>query len=113
MAYPGRCLSCGRDARVAARSLCERCYRVVSRSGHLDEWPTQAQRTSALLDDWQWLATTGETVTSAAHRLGMSPAALDRALHRALARGDRRGTHSGGCEAAKRASRDRPEAMAS
>ncbi|HXH77148.1 hypothetical protein, partial [Nocardioides sp.] len=49
-------------------------------------WPADE-----LLGEWEMLRDSGHNVAGAAGRLGVTYAALDQALCRAVARGDRRG----------------------
>jgi hypothetical protein len=78
-----------------ARNLCGTCYTYVRYHDQLGDWPRLIWRRDDLLDEWVWLRDVGVDVIEAAQRIGVSPHALDRALHRAVAAGDDRGRHTG------------------
>jgi hypothetical protein len=79
-----------RYARHTARGLCAACYFRVRHAGHLDDYPRATWTRDELLDEWEFLRSTGVSVIDAAPRLGMTPAALVRALERARKDGDPR-----------------------
>jgi hypothetical protein len=82
--------------RYSGRGLCTTCYEAERRNGDLDRWPRVNWRTDDLLDEWVLLRSDGVVdIIEAAQRIGVSPHALDRALHRAIAAGDDRGRHNG------------------
>jgi len=73
-----------------SRLLCETCYGRERRAGRLDEHPRRTWSRDDLLEEWSFLHGQGYTRKQAADRLGISPAALDRAIWRARAAGDPR-----------------------
>lgn len=77
--------------RYKARGLCNACFCAEHKAGTLDDWETDLCPAHLVLDDWAILRDQGHTVRDAAPRLGMTAAALDKALERAKRRGDPRG----------------------
>lgn len=97
-----RCLDCDRPMhpkhhrargvpRHVGRGLCRTCYKAAQVSGSLVDFERLTFSADELLDEWVLLRGEGYTVRQAAPRIGVSFAALDRALYRAVARGDDRG----------------------
>lgn len=76
-------------AVLASIELCHRCHSSRRRSGDLDRKKRLADE---VLDDWVLMRDDGESVESAARRMGMTRSALDKALYRARKRGDARGS---------------------
>lgn len=74
----------------AARGLCWGCYSRASRSGYLVDVERLNRTRDEVLDEWVRLRASGTTRRDAARRVGMSYAALCRALQRAAAAGDPR-----------------------
>lgn len=85
------------------RGLCARCHtRWIRHGSTAKPAPTprpprgsQWRPLEETLDDWANLRAANYTVEQAAERMGMSFAALSKALERARARGDRRGNVPG------------------
>ena len=90
---PRRSLDDGRPA-FRGRGLCDRDYVRAQVASTLDDWPRHNQPLDAVLAEWELLRQAGVGIRDAAPRLGMTHGALDRALHRATARGDSRGRHA-------------------
>lgn len=72
------------------RGLCRRCWNRHNFNHTLDQFPRSTWQRDELLEEWVFLRDTGCDVEAAAERVGMTRAALERALHRAKARGDER-----------------------
>jgi hypothetical protein len=70
--------------------MCGACYRRAWLDGTLIDHPTAVRPADLLLEDYVQLRREGYTVRQIADRLGMTFAAVDRALHRARRRGDTR-----------------------
>lgn len=114
---PGRCLVCAvplvgtytwatmtPEKRVGkavhqGKSLCQKHYSRARRHGSpvapRPAWKPRPPRTASLpaeeiLEEWVTLRRSGESVASAAERLGVTYAALDKLLWRARQRGDAR-----------------------
>ena len=81
--------------RYGGRGLCTNCYASEKCHNRLDQWPLLNRPSSELLDDWVLLRDAGVPIERAAQRIGVTFAALDRALHRAMQNGDERGRHFG------------------
>jgi hypothetical protein len=79
-----------RYARHTARGLCVACYVRVRTAGCLDDYPRATWTRDELLDEWEFLRSTGVGVVEAAPRLGMTVDALAQALERARKDGDPR-----------------------
>lgn len=82
------CANCHRVLQINARQLCSACYKRQWRAGGLDDYPTLTPRHHAgdLIEDVEWLISSGADAAEAARRLGYnSPpkVGLYRALHRA------------------------------
>lgn len=80
-------MKCGRCRRYmesnGGRGLCGACRSVVSRNGTLGEWPRVYRRAGEWVEDYEWLRPEyGDAFPAIAARLGVSPAALERALRR-------------------------------
>jgi hypothetical protein len=90
--------------RHLGRGLCVNCYGTEMTAGRLDQWPRMNRPGSEMLEDWELLRSAGVSVEQAAKRIGVTMAALDRALHRAIKNGDERGRHTG-CRTATTESR--------
>jgi len=82
MVSPLTCMSDGCRRRVYRRGLCRACYDAARASRTL---PTrELRRQAALVEDVEWLLTTGEThPDTIAFRLGLTRAGLLKALRRA------------------------------
>lgn len=89
-----RCVKCdhpltGSRSRTAearrhrGRGLCGHCYRVAQYAGTLEDYPTLRRSSADVLEDWEELRSQGYTIQHAAGRLGMSEAALRKAISRA------------------------------
>lgn len=76
-------------ATLNTRELCSACYARAQRAGELERIKRSADE---VLDDWALMRDDGESVESAAQRMGMTRSALDKALYRARKRGDARGS---------------------
>lgn len=75
---------------LAGQGLCSTCYRRAWEKGTLERINRTADD---VLDEWVWLRDDGYAdVRIAAKRMGMTYAALDKALWRARKRGDQRGS---------------------
>jgi hypothetical protein len=79
-----------RYAEHVARGLCRACYEQANRAGTLEDYPRGTWARDELLDEWDRLRAVGVSVVDAAPRLGMTVAALARALERARKAGDPR-----------------------
>lgn len=76
---------CGRPAHGEARGLARYCYRSLHEiGGHLD-YPRLTRALADIVEDWPAVSSLG--LAGAAERLGMTTAALDQALVRAVRRG--------------------------
>jgi hypothetical protein len=84
------CRACGRTRCHAARGLCRTCHHHARLSGQLADYPRATYTRDEVLDEWVRLRSAGVSVVEAAPRLGMSVAALARALERARKAGDPR-----------------------
>ena len=73
-----------------SRGLCEPCYGRERRSGRHEDHPRRTWSRDELMEEWAFLHSQKYTRKQAADRLGISPAALDRAIWRARAAGDPR-----------------------
>lgn len=75
----------GCPSRAKGRGLCHACYSRVQRHGRLEEWPVSrvTRPIAEVLEDLDLLVETGVVPANWPSRLGMSPAALERALYRA------------------------------
>lgn len=79
------CVCCG-WRKAARRGLCPRCYNVPAiRALRPGRWSA-----SDLMVEWDWLRRSGHTIATAAARLDMKAATLERAIDRAAAKGDPR-----------------------
>ena len=98
MTWPKPCLGCQREMfpwrkryprdgvlRHDARGLCTQCYRAKHKAGGLDEFPPVTRGNAEVIEEWEWLRDAGYTREQAAMRMGMTFAALDRAIYRARA----------------------------
>ncbi len=74
--------------RHAGRGLCSVCYAHAVGKGAREDYPPLTRRRSEVLEDYAELRAQGCELEEAAQRMRMSPAALDRALHRARAAGE-------------------------
>lgn len=97
-----RCVDCRRkitpqkrahegQPRHAGRGLCTACHSRHKYNGTLLDFERKSWPRDLLLDEWVLLRDDGVRPRQAAARLGVTYDALDRALCRALARGDDRG----------------------
>lgn len=85
------CLRCDRPrprqphrrAAQGARGLCAACYDWVTRHGCVDDYARVTWPSDELLAEWDLLRRDGHTMRQAAERLGVSYAALDKAIQRA------------------------------
>lgn len=85
------CTSPRPDAAIhGGRGLCVSCYGDKRYNGRLADHPRATWTRDELLDEWELLRGEGTTRLQAAERLGMTPAAFERALQRARAAGDPR-----------------------
>lgn len=98
------CAECGRPVRrghsrkdevpgtlrMIGRGLCCACYRRAQREGTLDDYERTFRPREEMLEDWELLRSDGYTVANAAPRMGMTCAALEKALRRAERDGDPR-----------------------
>lgn len=82
------CHECSAPPR--ARGLCDRCYVRARYQGRLDDYERTFRPRDETLSEWERLRLEGYTVPNAAHRLGMTTAALQRAIYRGRAAGDPR-----------------------
>lgn len=85
------CVDCQASGPLRGRGLCPACYSRHKRRGTLADFPRVNWAADELLNEWVLLRDDRCSVTDAAARLGVTFAALDRALCRAVARGDSRG----------------------
>lgn len=80
--------------RAGARGLCNTCYRTRWATGQLTDHPRRNVPRRDVLEDWAALSderaglSQTQAVRIMAPRLGMTPAALEKALARARARGE-------------------------
>lgn len=72
------------------RGLCNACHRRERYNGRLADHPRSTWSRDDVLNEWEVLRAEGHTRVQAAERLGMKPAAFERALQRARADGDPR-----------------------
>lgn len=97
-----KCVDCGRKItpqkraheghpRHAGRGLCTACHARHKAHGTLIDFERKSWSREELLNEWVLLRDEGIRMRDAAPRIGVSYDALDRALCRALARGDDRG----------------------
>ena len=95
------CLDCGRPTRAKnskpdgrprfiGRGLCEACHQRHRKRGTLSDFERRTRPADEVLEDWDFLRRQGYSIRDAAERMGMTHAALDRALCRAANRGDER-----------------------
>ena len=85
------CVRCHREGRHQGRGLCNPCYKTLHRDGGLEDYPRTFHAADEVLDDWVLLRDQGYRWKDAAPRIGVSEAALDQTLCRAVRRGDPRG----------------------
>jgi hypothetical protein len=85
----GHCARCRRWHPLPARGLCGACYRWVYGHGHLDRYPRRTRTRDELMTEWEPLSV-DHSIERAAPRLGVTEAALDRAITRARKAGDPR-----------------------
>ena len=74
----------------AGRGLCNACHKRADYHGRLADHPRSTWSRDEVLSEWELLRGEGHTRVQAAERLGMTPAAFERALQRARAAGDPR-----------------------
>lgn len=72
------------------RGICGCCFRALKGTDELFDYPRRARTRDEVLDDWTVLRAADCTRREAARRMGMNPASLYRALHRARHDGDPR-----------------------
>ena len=92
MSIAHACACCGRrlhlrthppgTAKHNARGLCETCYSWARDSGTLHEYPRLTRSSRDTLDAWNSLRALGVSRKDAARVVGMSYAALSRAIAR-------------------------------
>ena len=92
---PAECRSCGwpirahsapPDGRAVHRGhgLCVMCYSRARRARAQEaSGPPRSRPSDLVIEDAEWLARQGETIESAAKRVGMTATAMERALYRA------------------------------
>ena len=69
--------------RHQSRGLCTRCYTAFRKVGELDKYPPLTRSNAEVMEEWEWLRDAGYSREQAALRMGMTFAALDRAIYRA------------------------------
>jgi hypothetical protein len=79
-----------RHATHEGRGLCTPCYERANYRGRLADHPRRTWSRDDVMTEWDLLRRDGHTRAQAAERLGMTWAALDRAIWRARAAGDPR-----------------------
>lgn len=85
------CRLCGATGkRHAGRGLCGADYELLRRRGLLDSFRPHKRPSEMVLDEYVFLREIGVSVQEIPARLEMSPAAFERAMHRARAGGDPR-----------------------
>lgn len=84
------CARCQHERPHSSRGLCNSCARTARRHGELDQYPRLYLRRNELLEEWDFLRRAGTPPAQAAHAMGMSCEAFERALYRAKKRGDAR-----------------------
>lgn len=85
----GPCARCRRLRPLVARHLCDSCYHGEMDRGRPTRWPRATYGRDELMGEWEPLSR-DHTIAQAAARLGMTAAALDRAVCRARKAGDPR-----------------------
>lgn len=101
-----KCLDCGRAMRTwrskpdgrrrsVGRGLCETCHQRHRNHGTLSDFERRTRPADEVLEDWDFLRHQGYSIRDAAERMGMTHAALDKALYRAARRGDPRARRPG------------------
>lgn len=84
------CSQCPRARRSGGRSggrgLCVRCYSREHKAGRLHQYPLKNRAAADVAEDVEFLRGQGFTRRQMAERLGMTLAAMDRALLRHRAR---------------------------
>lgn len=91
MSAANTCQDCERRL-IFARGLCNTCYHRNRYHGTLIDFERTTHAADELLDEWTLLRDDGYGYRNAAARLGVTVAALDKALCRAKRRGDPRGS---------------------
>lgn len=91
---PLACLRCERTGMYKARGLCPYCYKTCTLNGSLSEYPRRTRAFAEVWEEYEFFrdyVCPGATVATAARHLGMTYAALQRALerHRARQRAER------------------------
>lgn len=83
------CIECGRTDSKIRRGLCNACYKRHRHAGELDQAALPTTRhsdrilpASYVASEWAWLSTFGVDRDRAAHQLGMTRSAFDKALDR-------------------------------
>jgi hypothetical protein len=86
------CIRCNRVREIQARCLCKCCHRACTNDGTLINYERMTHSRDEVLDFYA-LYTRHMTLALIAHKLGMTSAALDRALSRARRAKDPRATY--------------------
>jgi len=77
------CRACYRtDQGIHGRGLCRNCYARHKNAGTLDRYPPLQRATADTIADWTELQAQGCSVALAAQRMGMTKAALEKAIRR-------------------------------
>ena len=76
------CIDCGRHMRHIGRGLCGRCYYFAQQFGVLHEYPRINRPYTWTWEDYDELAAQGYSRLHAAERLGLTKAALEKAIER-------------------------------
>lgn len=77
------CADCGRP-KIRCRGVCGACYEARRGAGTLDQLPPSQRglNNDYVVAEWEWLSSFGITKDQAAAQLGMTRAALEKALDR-------------------------------
>lgn len=81
------CTCCGNHRRIQSRNICNACWARHKAAGTLDHHPRNTRALADFAEDYAMLRARNLTRRDIADRLGMTPAAVQKAYSRAVKRG--------------------------